>query len=103
MAYYHHVSTIQPPAGDDDPSVEEQIEKFEEEIGQRVSAESKAEQMMRASLIARGIDPDAKPEISPELAAKLEEDAMKSDKDIFFGNMDREFKGKKIDTEHDFE
>ena len=102
MAYYHHVSQLQ-PGGEDEPTVEEQIEKFEERIGQRVSAEAKAEEMMRASLIARGIDPDVKPELSPELAAKMEEDFMKSDKDIFFGNMNREFRGKKIDTEHDFE
>jgi hypothetical protein len=104
VAYYHHVSQIQPPQEEDGDTIEEQTEKFEEAIGQRVSAESRAEQLMRASLIARGIDPDAKPVLSPELAAKLEEDAMKSDKDLFFsGVLDsgKEFKGKKIDTEHD--
>jgi hypothetical protein len=103
MAYYHHVSGFQPPQEEDADTIDEQIVKFEEAIGQRMSSEKKAEEMMRASLIARGIDPDAKPEISPELAAKLEEDSMKSDKDIFFGDMNREFRGKKIDTEHDFE
>jgi hypothetical protein len=96
MAYFYHVEKIQ-PGGEDDPTVEEQIETFEEQIGQRVSASSKAEEKLRASLIARGIDPDAKPELSPELAAKLEQDSMMSDKDIFFsGNPDREFRGKEI-------
>jgi hypothetical protein len=104
MAYYHHVSQIQ-PAGEEDPSVEERIEIFEELIGQRVSANTKAEEMMRASLIARGIDPDAKPELSPELAAKLEQDGMRSDTDIFFsGNLDKEFKGKQVKAgDDDFE
>jgi hypothetical protein len=102
MAYFYHVDMIQPPSSEEDPSVEEQIELFEEKIGQRVSATSKAEEMMRAGLIARGIDPDAKPEISPELAAKLEEDEMKSDTDIFFsGAMDREFRGRKF-TDKDY-
>lgn len=102
MAYYYHASQIQ-PGGEDDPSVEEQTEKFEESIGQRISAEAKAEEMMRASLIARGIDPDVKPEISPELAAKMEEDEMRSDKDIFFsGNMDKEFRGRKLTAEDDY-
>jgi len=105
MAYYHHVSMIQPPSDDDGPSVEEQMELFEENIGQRVSAEAKAEQKMREMLIARGIDPDAKPELSPELAAKLAEDEMKSDKDIFFsGDLDREFKGRKLkDKDYEIE
>jgi hypothetical protein len=101
MAYYHHVSQIQ-PGGEDDPTVEEQIEIFEERIGQRVSSSTQAEKMMRDSLIARGIDPDAKPELSPELAARLEQDGMRSDTDIFFsGDLSREFKGKPVQAGDD--
>lgn len=81
------------------PSIEEQIERFEEQIGQRVSAESVAEEKFRASMIARGLDPDAKPELSPELAAKLEEDRMRSDEEIFFGDSNREFRGRKVRAE----
>lgn len=105
MAYYHHVSMIPAPASEDDPTVEEQTEKFEEALGQRVSAENKAMELMRASMIARGLDPDAEPELSPELAARIEADEMKSDKDIFFSeNINREFRGKKIKAgEDDFE
>lgn len=98
MVYYYHVSQLQ-PGGENDPTVEEQIEMFEENIGQRVSATAVAEEMMRQSLILRGIDPDAKPELSPELAAKLEHDALYSDQDYFFsGALDsgREQRGKKI-------
>lgn len=103
MAYYYHVEKIQ-PGGEDDPTVEEQIEQFEEQIGQRVSASTKAEEMMRQSMLLRGLDPDAKPELSPELAAKLENDAMYSDKDIYFGgNMDKEQRGKKVKEDKDFE
>lgn len=103
MAYYHHVSQIQ-PGGEDDPTVEEQIEQFEEQIGQRVSSSSIAEEMMRQSMILRGLDPDAKPELSPELAAKLENDALYSDKDFFFsGDHGKEQRGKKIKGDKDFE
>lgn len=102
MAYYHHVSQLNPPSSDDEPTLEEQIIEFEEQIGQRVSAEAKANKLLRESMIARGLDPDAVPEISPELAAKMEEDAMKSDKDIFFGDTGREFKGRKL-GEKDYE
>lgn len=103
MAYCYHVEKIQ-PGGEDDPTVEEQIEQFEEQIGQRVSADTKAEEMMRQSMLLRGLDPDAKPELSPELAAKLENDAMYSDKDIYFGgNMDKEQRGKKVKEGKDFE
>jgi hypothetical protein len=97
MAYYHHVSKLQPGHKDEDPTIEEQIELFEEQIGQRISATTKAEEMMRQSMILRGLDPDAKPELSPELAARLEQDAMKSDTDVFFaGDLNREFKGKPV-------
>jgi hypothetical protein len=96
MAYSYHVDKIQ-PGGEDDPTVEEQIELFEEKIGQRKAASTIAEEMMRQSMILRGLDPDAKPEISPELAARLEQDGMRSDEDIFFsGNMDKEFRGKQV-------
>lgn len=104
MAYYYHVEKFPVPSSDDDPTVEEQIEIFEENIGQRVSASSKAEEMMRQSMILRGLDPDAKPELSPELAAKLENDALYSDKDVYFaGNLDKEQRGKKIKGDKDFE
>ena len=103
MAYYYHVEKIQ-PGGEDDPTVEEQIEAFEEKIGQRVSASSTAEEMMRQSMILRGLDPDAKPELSPELAAKLENDALYSDRDIYFGGADlnKEQRGKRIKGDDDF-
>lgn len=104
MAYYHHVEKLV-PGGEDDPTVEEQIELFEENIGQRISASSIAEEMMRQSMILRGLDPDVKPELSPELAARLEQDGMRSDTDIFFsGNLDKEFKGKQVKSgDDDFE
>jgi len=102
MAFYHHVKDIQPPAEEDGDTVEEQIIKFEENIGQRISSEAKAMARFRESMIARGLDPDAKPELSPELKAKLEEDAMKSDKDIFFGDVSREFAGRKL-NDRDYE
>jgi len=104
MAYYHHTSQFE-DGGEDGPSVQEQVEKFEENIGQRISTSTKAEKMMRESMILRGLDPDAKPELSPELAAKLEHDALYSEKDIYFGgNMDREQRGKKITPgDDDFE
>lgn len=97
MAYYHHISQFEPPVEEGGDTVEEQILKFEENIGQRISSEAKANELFRASMIARGLDPDAKPELSPELAAKLEEDAMKSDTDIFFNGIDREIRGRKLD------
>lgn len=104
MAYYHHVSAFQGPSEEGEPTIDEQIVTFEESIGQRVSAQSKANELFRASMIARGLDPDAKPELSPELAAKLEEDALKSDKDIFFGDTDREFRGRKLrDKDYEIE
>jgi hypothetical protein len=103
MAYYHHVSQLQ-PGGEDDPTVEEQIITFEEKIGQRISSATIAEEMMRQSMILRGLDPDAKPELSPELAAKLENDALYSDKDFFFaGDHSKEQRGKKIKGDKDFE
>lgn len=104
MVYYYHVSGFQGPVEDDDPTIEEQIEKFDEDIGQSVSAEARAEELFRQSMIARGLDPDVKPELPPELAAKMEEDEMKSDKDIFFGDTTREFRGKPVrESERDFE
>lgn len=96
MAYYYHVSQIE-PGGEDDPTVEERIEIFEEQIGQRISTATVAEEMMRQSMILRGLDPDAKPELSPELAARLDNDAMYSDKDVYFaGNLDKEQRGKPV-------
>ena len=104
MAYYYHTGQIK-QGGEDDHTVEEQIEIFEEKIGQRVAADTKAEEMMRQGMILRGLDPDAKPEISPELAAKMEQDGMRSDKDIFFsGNLDKEFKGRQLkDKDYEIE
>lgn len=104
MVYYHHVSQFSAPSDDDDPSVEEQISLFEEQIGQRVKAEFRAEQMVRQMLIAQGIDPDAKPELSPELAAKMAYDAERSNDDLFFsGDLEsgREFRGKKVKPKDD--
>lgn len=105
MAYYHHVDQLKPPSAEDEPTVAEQIELFEENIGQRVSASSIAEEMMRQSMILRGLDPDAKPELSPELAARLEQDGMRSDTDIFFsGDLTKEFRGKQVKAgDDDFE
>lgn len=104
MVHGHIISQFKPPEEEGGDSVGDQIERFEEEIGLRVSAESKAQEMVRASMIARGIDPDAKPELSPELQAKMQEDAMKemSDKDLFFSDRahsGREFMGQRIKGE----
>lgn len=101
MAYSHHVNRFEPSAEEDGPTIEEQIERFEEQIGQRVSAETKAMAQFRAAMIAQGLDPDAKPELSPELAAKIADDAMLSDRDIFFGDTNREFMGQKIKAKDD--
>jgi hypothetical protein len=101
MVYYHHVSQVQ-PGGEDDPTVEEQIEQFDEQIGQRVSANAKAEEMMRANMILRGLDPDAEPELSPELEAMMQESLYKSDTDLYFsGKLDKEIRGKKITGKDD--
>ena len=60
--------------------------------------------MMRSRMIMMGLDPDAKPEISPELQAKLDEDRarMASDDELMFGGVayeGREIRGKKIKNE----
>lgn len=86
MVYYHHVSQFQQPDSDDEPDIDEQIEIFEERIGQRVPSDVKALKAMRNMMILRGLDPDAKPELSPELQARMNEDAirMASDEEIMF-------------------
>jgi len=60
--------------------------------------------MMRARMIAMGLDPDAKPELSPELAAKIEQDRarMATDDELMFGGAayeGKEIRGKKIKDE----
>lgn len=101
MVYYHHVDRIQPPQDEDDPGVEEQVEIFEEKIGQRVSSSSKAIEAMRNLMILQGKDPDAAPELSPELQRKMAEDAvrMASDEEIMFNSgkyEGKELHGKKV-------
>lgn len=59
---------------------------------------------MRERMIAMGLDPDAKPEISPELAAKLEEGKaqMASDEELMFGGAaydGKEIRGRQIKNE----
>lgn len=104
IAYYLITSKFEAPGDEDDPTVEEQIELFEEKIGQRVNAEERAEQLMRERMIAMGLDPDAKPEISPELQAKMDQDAarMMSNEELMFGGAayeGKEIRGKKIKNE----
>lgn len=102
---WHHVSQIQPPQSEDDPDIEEQIELLAEKIGQIKSAESRAQELMRERLILMGIDPDAKPEISPELQAKMDADAerMMGDEELYFGgHTDKEIRGKKIKDSGDW-
>lgn len=107
MVYFHHVSQFQQPSDDDDPNIEEQIELFEEKIGQRVKAEVRAEKLMRERMIMMGMDPDAKPVLSPELQAKMADDSirMASDEELMFGGAaweGKEVRGKKVKTEDDF-
>ena len=96
MAYDHHVSRFQPPASEDGASIEDQIQDFDEKIGQCVAAETIAMEKFRATMIARGMDPDAKPELSPELQAKMERDAMTSDTDVFFSGLEGEIRGRQL-------
>jgi hypothetical protein len=89
------------PNSDDDPTIEEQLEIFEEQIGQRVKSEFKAERAMRERMILMGMDPDAKPEISPELQAKMDADAgiMKTNSELMWGGdawEGKEIKGAKV-------
>ena len=65
---WYHVKQIQAPQSEDDPSVEEQVNMFAEKIRLKEPAELRAEKLLRQRLILMGIDPDVKPEISPELA-----------------------------------
>lgn len=96
LVYFHHVNQFQQPSDEDDPDIAEQIEIFEEKIGQRVSSSTKAEAALRNLMILQGKDPDAKPELSPELAARMEEDALRmaSDEEIMF-NYDK-YAGKEL-------
>lgn len=54
-------------------------------------------------MIAMGKDPDAKPELSPELAAKMEADAQGkmsiNDQVMWGGEPGREIRGKKVKQE----
>lgn len=86
--------------------MEEQVDLFAEKIYQKVPAEAKANQLLRESLILRGIDPDAQSELSPELAAKLAEGNERSNDDLYFSgdlHAGKEFKGKKITGDKDLE
>lgn len=106
MAYYRITKQFQAPADEDDETVEEQIEVFEEKIGQRKSSDTRAQEMLRATMIARGVDPDTVPELSPELRAKMEQDALQSNQDLFFsGALDsgKEIRGKKVKTDVEIE
>lgn len=101
---WYHIRSFPPPRDEDDPTVEEQIELFAEKIGQAVNAEARAEKMMRERLIVMGIDPDAKPELSPELQAKIDRDraVMASDEELMFGGAaweGKEIRGKKVKDE----
>lgn len=96
MVYQHHVSQFRPPEDEDQPSIEDQIQDFDEKIGQCISAEKKALAKFREAMIAMGMDPDAKPEISPELQAKMDRDAMMSNTDIFFNGLDGEIRGRQL-------
>lgn len=102
IAYHLITSKFQPPSEDGEPSIEEQIELFDEKIGQKKSAEAKALEALRQNMIMRGIDPDVVPELGPELKAKLEADAAKmaTDEDLMWGDglyAGKEIRGKKVD------
>jgi hypothetical protein len=104
IAYYLIASKFQPPNSDDEPDIEEQLVQFEENIGQRVKAEVRANKLLRERLIVMGIDPDAKPELSPELAAKIEQDKarMETDEELMWNGTaweGKEIRGKKIKNE----
>jgi hypothetical protein len=98
MTYEHHVSQFQPPEDEDQPSIEEQINKFDEKIGQCVPADKKAMAKFRAMMIANGMDPDAKPELSPELKAKMDRDTQASNIDLLFSDAldGREQRGRQL-------
>lgn len=87
IAYFLITDKFPAPNSDDDPSIEEQLEKFEEGIGQRIKSSVKAERALREFMIMRGMDPDAKPEISEELQAKMDRDAgiIKTNADLMWG------------------
>lgn len=62
-------SDMEPPAPD---RRTEDIERFEEKLGLRTDPEEVAMELFRASMTARGLDPDTPPEaLPPELAAEL--------------------------------
>lgn len=101
IAYFLITEKFEQPTTEDGKTIQEQLEIFEERIWQRVPAEYKAEKALRERLIAMGVDPDAKPELSPELAAKLKQDEilMKSDEELFFSgdlHSGKEMRGKKL-------
>lgn len=101
IAYFLITDKFPAPNSDDDPPLEEQIEIFEEQIGQRIKSEVKANKALRERMIMLGMDPDVKPEISPELQAKMDADAgiMKTDDDLMFGGdawEGKEVRGKKV-------
>lgn len=61
----------------------------------------------RNMMIVTGKDPDAEPELSPELRAKMEEDALAnmSDHDLFFNDRahtGKEFMGQKLKEDKDW-
>ena len=113
MIYYRFVKDIKPYKNEDDDeiSVAEQIARFDAQIGQAKDPEIEAREKMRAMLIALGKDPDAAPDLSdkPELAAKLENDALRNEEELYFSgdlHSGRELRGRKIkatlqDVEYD--
>lgn len=62
-------SSMEPPGPQ---ARQEDTERFEEKLGLRPDPEEIAMEMFRASMVMRGLDPDAPPEtLPPELAAEL--------------------------------
>lgn len=100
MVYWKFVKEFKPYKNENDDviDVEEQIAEFDTKIGQAKNPETDAQKMVRAMLIAQGKDPDAQ-EMSPELKARIEQDAMRSDEELFFSgalHSGKELKGRKI-------
>ncbi len=79
---------------------QEQVERFEVDIGQRVNPEHVAVQKVREMLIAMGKDPDAQPELTPEQVADMNKNRVKTDDDVMWGEgNDFEIKGRRLKTE----
>jgi hypothetical protein len=73
IAYALIREQIQPPMAEDDPSMEEQIIKFETDIGLRAGGESEAYENWRKFMILQGKDPDD-PALAEEAARAANKD-----------------------------